>query len=82
MTVAFDHYAKISNRDLVSGRFAILSGDCENDYHKEVLPVVPDGTTIQIDFGGDFGCYAMADVNGILHKVKIGLTDIHKIKFL
>lgn len=82
MTAAFDHYAKISNRGFASGRHAILTGDCKNDYYKEVLPVVPEGTTIQIDFGGDFGCYALADVDGVLHKVKIVITDIHKIKFL
>jgi hypothetical protein len=82
MTPAFDHYAKISDRDFVKGLFAILTGDCANDYHVDALSVIPEGTTIQIDFGGNFGCYAMADIEGVIHRVKIGITDIHKIKFL
>jgi hypothetical protein len=30
---------------------------------------------LKCDFAGDFGLYAMADVGGTLHKVKLHLPD-------
>jgi hypothetical protein len=82
MTPAFDHYAHLCDRDRSHGAYATLTGDCQNDYNKDQLAVVPEGTVIKIDFAGDFGCYALADVGGVVHKVKIMLTDLHKISLI
>jgi hypothetical protein len=81
MTPAFEFFAKIDDREWTEGRYATLTADVENDYHKEILPVIPQGTILKCDFGGEFGLYALADVNGVLHKVKILLHDLHKITF-
>ena len=58
-----------------------LIADCENDYNKEQLAVVPAGTEILADLAGDFGMYGMVEIDGALHKVKIKLTELHKINF-
>ena len=50
-----------------------------NDYHKDELPTIPANTEIRIDFGGDFGFYGVADINGVLHNVKVFLQDLHNI---
>ena len=50
-----------------------------NHYDTEELPCIPAGTTIVCDFGGDFGLYAVADIQGVLHKVKIKLNELHLI---
>lgn len=55
--------------------------DCTNSYDAVRLPTIPAGTVLIADFAGDFGMYAMAEVKGVLHKVKIELHDLHKIDF-
>jgi hypothetical protein len=58
-----------------------LTADCENDYYKEQLATIPAGTEVLADFAGDFGMYGMVEVGGVLHRVKINLTELHKIDF-
>ena len=82
MTPAFTHLAILTDKNAVSGKFARLTDDAANDFHKDKLPKIPAGTILQIDFAGDFGLYAVADVDGVLHKVKIELPDLHKIELL
>ena len=77
-TQAFSHYQTLRS-GASKGRFAVLTADAGNDYYKEQLPTIPAGTVLQIDFAGDFGCYAIADIGGVLHKVKVQLHDLHKI---
>ena len=79
-------YKNITYRDgegksAISGFEFLLKEECENDYYKEELPSIPAGTTIVADFAGDFGMYGIAEVNGVIHKVKVPLRDLHKINF-
>lgn len=59
----------------------VLLVSCDNDYHKENLPIIPAGTEIKIDFGGDFGLYAVAFINGSIHKIIIKIEQVHHIHF-
>ncbi len=78
-------FKNITERDdsesVIKGKSFTLMQDCENDYYKERLPTIPAGTTIVADFAGDFGMYGIAEVDGVLHKIKIDLHDLHKIDF-
>lgn len=53
--------------------------ECKNDYHTDQLPTIPAGTIMEGDFAGDFGAYGIVEVDGALHKVKIDITELHKI---
>jgi len=66
---------------VVKGRFVQTLSPIANDYYKEDLPTIPAGTTVQIDFGGDFGMYGIADINGVLHKIKVPVEELHKVDF-
>lgn len=65
----------------IKGKYFTLKKECNNIYCNEMLKVIPAGTVIQADFGGDFGLHAFADVGGVLHRVKIELHELHKIDF-
>jgi len=65
----------------IKGEIFTLKEDCANDYHKDRLPVVPAGTEVIADFAGDFGMYALCEVDGAIHKIKIELHDLHKVDF-
>jgi hypothetical protein len=65
----------------IKGSVFTLKDDCANDYHPGILPTIPAGTSIIADFAGDFGMYAMAEVDGAMHNVKIVLHELHKIDF-
>lgn len=78
---AITAYDRANNTHPIKGfRFSLLE-DCRNDYHHDQLPVIPAGTKLVADFAGDFGIYGMVEVEGVLHKVKIGLHELHKINF-
>lgn len=81
MTPALNHYEFLISRH-AKGRFAVLSAPCKNDFYKEILPIIPEGTVMKIDFGCDSGLYAVADVNGVTHKVKINVHEYHKVKLV
>ena len=74
-------YSKTTQQSAIKGKFFKLKDSVKNDYKSDDLPIIPKGTVIQADFGGDFGLYALADIKGVLHKVKIDLIDLHKIDF-
>lgn len=80
-----DTYKNITTRDgaesPIKGVAFTTKADCENDYYKERLAVIPAGTTIIADFAGDFGMYGLAEIDGVLHKVKVQLHDLHNIDF-
>ena len=82
MTKAFDHYTRLTTEETCRGKAARLSADAANTYISEQLAIIPAGTVLKLDFASDFGCYAVADVSGILHRVKLEITDLHKIEFL
>ena len=68
-------------RHVIKGFRFTLKEDCANDYHTDQLAVIPAGTEIIADFAGDFGIYAMCEVDGAIHKIKIKLHELHKIDF-
>lgn len=70
-----------SRESVIKGKYFTIKEECDNNYNRERMSVLPSGTVIQADFGGDFGLYAIADINGILRKVKIELHELHKIDF-
>lgn len=83
MTPAFKLYEFISTRtsgengkSLVNGLYVKTRREVTNDYYHDKLPTIPAGTWLRLDFGGDFGLYAMADIDGDLHKVKVLLPDV------
>ncbi len=69
------------NNSVIKGEVFIVLKDCENDYYKELLPRIPAGTEIVAEFAGDFGMYGMAEISGVIHKVKIKLHELHQIDF-
>lgn len=86
MLQTFKNITRIDRTDggadhVIRGFEFILKDDCSNDYHKDQLPIVPAGTRIVAEFAGDFGIYAMCEVDGVLHKIKIELHELHKIDF-
>jgi hypothetical protein len=65
----------------IHGSIFVTTQECKNDYYPERLPSIPAGTAIVADFAGDFGMYGMVEVDGVLHKVKVDLHELHKIDF-
>lgn len=65
----------------IAGEVFTLKEECENDYHRDQLPRIPAGTDLLADFACDSGMYAMCEVDGALHKVKIKLHELHKVDF-
>lgn len=56
-----------------------LTCNLPNEYLKEELLTVPKGTEIVVDFGGDFGLYAFAYVNGAIHRIKLNLSNVNMV---
>ena len=82
MTAALAHYKRLTSPETCAERMAVLSGDAKNCYYTNLLKVIPAGTTLRLEYAGDFGCYAIADISGVLHNVRVGIDDLHKIVFL
>lgn len=59
----------------------LIMEDCQNDYYKEQLPIIPAGTQFIADFAGDFGCYGMVEVGGKIHKVKLILSELDHVNW-
>lgn len=53
--------------------------DCESDYGSKMT--IPAGSVVVADFAGDFGMYGVTEIDGVLHKVKVPLEELHKIHF-
>ena len=68
-----------STKSAIEGKRTRLLEAVANYCCTDYLPMIPAGTELKLDFAGDFGCYALANVQGTLHKVKIGLNDLMKI---
>ena len=64
----------------VSGLLVHTTDDIKNDYGCGE-DVIPAGTPLLCDFGGDFGLYATADVEGVLVRAKVSLHELHKVDF-
>lgn len=69
------------NRSPIEGELFTTKEDIRNDYHTEELSVIPAGTLIEGDFAGDFGMYGMAEIGGVIHRIKVPVTELHKIDF-
>lgn len=74
-------FKNITAKDAIRGEEFTVKEACQNDYNKEILPVIPADTKIIADFAGDFGMYATAEVDGVMHKLKFHLHELHKIDF-
>lgn len=86
MTTMMQTFRKITKRSPegtaeIEGEEFTLINDCENDYYKDQIATIPAGTKIVADFAGDFGIYAMAEVDGVIHKIKIKVNELHNIDF-
>lgn len=66
---------------VIDGVSFVLKENCANDFHKDQLPEIPAGSTIVGDFAGDFGMYGVTEVDGVLHRIKIELRELHKVDF-
>tara|TARA_B100000586_G_C19948513_1_gene358595 strand:- start:100 stop:375 length:276 start_codon:yes stop_codon:yes gene_type:complete len=67
------------NKPAIEGIETKTLTEAKNDYYTDQLPLIPAGTPLKLDFAGDCGCYAMAEVNGTLHKVKFTLEGLNAI---
>lgn len=80
---AFDILTIMQRRDgnkaFTDGKFAIVIADSYNDYHHDRLPTIPAGTRLQLRHGGDYGIYAIAEIEGALHNIKFRLEEVHHI---
>lgn len=86
MTTMMQTFRNITQRSpngeaVIENEEFTLIDDCENDYYKEQIAVIPAGTKIVADFAGDFGIYAMAEVDGVIYRIKINVHELHKINF-
>lgn len=83
MMQTYKNITKIDNdsNHVIKDKEFIVLETCKNDYHVEQLEFIPAGTTIIGDFAGDFGCYAMAEIEGVIHRVKIEVNELHKINW-
>lgn len=86
MTTMMQTFRNITQRspngtaDIENEEFTLIN-DCENDYYKEQIAIIPAGTKIVADFAGDFGMYAMAEVDGVIYRIKINVHELHNIDF-
>lgn len=80
MTPMIEKFNRMCNREWLNGREAKTTAPIPNDYYKDGLPEIPAGTPLVCDFAGEFGMYALADIGGVLHKVKIPLEHLHEIQ--
>jgi hypothetical protein len=81
MSKAFKKLAWLEKRDAAKGAMVRTICAVPNDYHTEQLPMIPANTEIKLDFGGDFGFYGVADINGVLHKVRVEIHHLHNVDF-
>lgn len=84
MTPEFKHYEKfnaIKSSDKIKP-FVKVMDDVPNDYHKEKLPTITKGTIIQVEFGGNFGMYGIAAIDGGVIQVRIELEYLKHLQFI
>lgn len=67
------------HHSFVNGFTIQVKSDIPNDYLSEELSVIPAGNDIVLDFGGDFGLYGMTQVGEVLHKIKVKVSDLHRL---
>ena len=82
MTASLAHYKRLTTPETCRDKMALLSEDAANHFPFSRVETVPEGTMLRLQFAGDFGCYAIADISGVLHNVRVGIDDLHKIVFL
>lgn len=80
MTNTFEKYEEIRGIKPGSKVYAKLNGDAPNKYYKDELPVIPSRTELILEFGCEHGCYAVACVDGVFHKVDIPVAFWHLIE--
>lgn len=73
--------ARVDKESVIKGKEFVVLRDCVNDYHKEQLAVIPAGSVIVADFAGDFGMYGMVEVDGVIHRIKVILTELQNIDY-
>lgn len=85
MTPAFNLFKFINgefstyNKHPIKNLMVSTVEEIHNDYHTDQLPIIPINTVMMLDFGGDFGIYAMADIGGVLHRIQVPLNEIGHI---
>ena len=70
---------KETRESVIKGHFFEVKEDCASEYNGQIT--IPAGCYIQADFAGDFGMYGVAEIDEVLHKVKVPLDNLHKIDF-
>lgn len=65
----------------IEGKEFVVMEQCKNDHRSDQLALIPAGTEIIGGFAGDFGCYAMAEVQGVIYRVKFDANELHKINW-
>lgn len=83
MTPAFKKFNIFMNKEQIKGKFCITTKNCDNEFKKSDYPkVIPTGTYIMCDFCCDSGMYGIADIDGVLHKVLIPLSNLHNLELI
>lgn len=68
-------------RHVIEGYTFKIMEECANEYRSDELSVIPAGTMMDANFMGVFGVYGMVEIKGVLHKIKIDITELHKINW-
>ena len=82
MTPAFDKYAMLMDYEKTKGRFAKLTSAAQNAYNLSENMEIPENSILCLGFCCDSGLYAIADIGGVLHHVKIGLSELNKVELM
>lgn len=69
--------ARDGDKPRIKGLYVTAVNDCPNSYGPE-YKVITVGTTVRLDFGGDFGFYGFADVDGVIRRTRVNIQDVHR----
>lgn len=83
MTPLFEHYERIAslNSNDKEPTYLVSVKEVENDYGHEYNSF-PELTLFRAKFGGEFGLYCVAEVDGKLVDAKIPLSSIQNLVFV
>lgn len=82
MSEALELYSKICDSGWLRDRRATTRKAVKNTFSGYTTnEVIPANTEMTCDHAGDYGMYATADIDGVLKRIKIDLSDLHTIEF-